>query len=56
MLLLEENMENLQTFVVKNMEDMKNTRNIVNKKLRVLNSMQEGKKKNKKVRSTISVD
>ncbi len=56
MLLLEENMENLQTFVVKNMEDMKGMRNIVNKKLRVLSNMQENKKKDRKVRSTISVD
>lgn len=56
MILLEDNMETLQTFVVKNVEDMKNMRNLVNKKLRVLSNMQEGKKKNKKVRSTISVE
>ncbi len=56
MILLEDNMETLQTFVVKNVEEMKNMRNLVNKKLRVLSNMQEGKKKNKKVRSTISVE
>ncbi len=52
---LEDEMETLQSFVVKNIEDMKNTRNLVNKKLRVLNNMQENKKKPKKMRSAISV-
>ena len=55
MILLEDNMETLQTFVVKNVEDMKTMRNNVNKKLRVLNNMQDNKKQGKKIRSTVSV-
>ena len=55
MMVLEDNMETLQTFVVKNIEDMKTMRNNVNKKLRVLSNIQENNKKGKKVRSTVSV-
>ena len=55
MIELEDKVNNMQEYIVKNMDDMRNTKNLINKKLRVLSNIQDSKR-NKKVRSKISVD